>query len=368
MDRFGATLRMGMATATVVMVSLIAVPGHAARWYEDYLIAVEKIEAGGCSEEAINYLGAAIIDKPKPRRSARTIAAQRIDYLPYYQLVRAHLACGNLKNARENLEKSRHWGVADSRDLDRLEELIRRAEESIAVTPTPVPVGQLQARSAAAKNSILNAEEALRACDASLGTATQRGIHNPDWTTRRGKAASLLQRARESLHSGASSGDLLLLADADRLAKEAALVAAELRRNADTTLETIRTPTPTPTPVPAPSPTPTPRQMVPPPGPTPFVLPDHLRRAAELYFLRDYKGTLRLLDPLDDGPPPVRAAELLLRGAARLALSRTEPDSAEELRTAGTRDLARARRLAPLLRPDPRFFPPWLLKAWAGAE
>ncbi len=359
-----------MVAVALVAVILVPATGRAARWYEDYLIAVQKIEAGGCSEEAINYLGAAIVDKPKPRRNARTIAAQRIDYLPYYQLARAHLACGNLKNARENLAKSRRWGVADPSDLDRLEELIRRAEASRPPTPTPIPVEELRTRSTAAEASIRDAEEALNACDASLTRATARGLEDPEWSQRRRRAASLLDEARESFRSGASSGDLLALADADRLAKEAALAAAELRQKVDSALEAARTPTPGPTAVPAPVPTPTPRPTVrhPLPSPTPFVLPQRLRRAADLYFLRDYEATVRVLASLDQGPPAVRAAELLLRGAARLALSRLQPDAADTLRAAALRDLAQARRLAPRLRPDPDLFPPWVLRAWAAAE
>ena len=39
----------------------------AARWYEDYQRAVDLIGDGECSREALQLLGAAVVDKKKPR-------------------------------------------------------------------------------------------------------------------------------------------------------------------------------------------------------------------------------------------------------------------------------------------------------------
>ncbi len=103
---------LGMAVAV-----LCAAPARADRWYEDYETAVAMIGEGTCSSEAIQRLGAALVDHPKAGRTVRTIAVRTLDYLPYLQLARAYLACGAGDLGRRYLELAQQQGAATAEEL-----------------------------------------------------------------------------------------------------------------------------------------------------------------------------------------------------------------------------------------------------------
>lgn len=100
--------------SSILLLSMVVftVETHAGRWYEDYSDAVTLMESGKCSVEAIQLLGAALVDHPKARKTARTIAVRTIDYLPYLQLAKAYQRCGADRLSRQYLQLSRMHGAA----------------------------------------------------------------------------------------------------------------------------------------------------------------------------------------------------------------------------------------------------------------
>lgn len=90
---------------------------HAGRWYEDYRDAVALVEGGECSVEAIQLLGAALVDHPDAERMARTIAVRTIDYLPYLQLAKAYQHCGADRLSRQYLQLSRMHRAAGEEEI-----------------------------------------------------------------------------------------------------------------------------------------------------------------------------------------------------------------------------------------------------------
>jgi hypothetical protein len=355
-----------------VAILLLSQPVDAARWYEDYENAVALIEAGGCSPEAIQLLGAAVTDKPRPRLGARTYAARTVDYLPYYYLARANLVCGNLELATQYLAESRSRNVADSARLD-----VLQAELDIATAPeptaTPLPAATidpaaLASRRQAADESIRSGRQALADLDRALGRARDAGLADRAWTEERQRLDQRLDDADARRQRGAEAENLLALADAATLATKVSGDARQLRRSV---LDAIQ-PTPTPLRVAAAAPTPTPRPVAPPsglvgqPSPTPVVTPEILAVAADLYFQGDYGAVLARLESIPVTAPRPRAAALLLRAAAGFAQARiSDPETASELMAAARRDVSACRELDAVVRPAPDLFPPDVVAAFS---
>jgi len=103
----------------IIPVSMMIFTGttHAGRWHEDYRDAVALVESGECSVEAIQLLGAALVDRPDAGRMARTIAVRTIDYLPYLQLARAYQHCGADRLSRQYSQLARMHGVATEEEI-----------------------------------------------------------------------------------------------------------------------------------------------------------------------------------------------------------------------------------------------------------
>lgn len=362
--------------AQLILASLLAAlaaPAWAARWYEDYEQAVALIDAQGCSPEAIQLLGAAVTDKPRPRLGARTYAARTVDYLPYYHLARANLACDNLELAQQYLAESRSRGVADATALAALEGRITAA---LAPDPSPTPppeptvdVRELAERSSAADDRLAEAQSVLSDLDRALERARAMGRDTSGWRSTRSDLARRFDRAAEERAAGQRDEDLLALADATTRAGD---VAAEGRELAATIAAALA---PTPTPVviaaatTAPTPTPPPRRDGVPPSPTPVapVVPDLLIEASDLYFGGDYPKVLDRLESIPFTTARPRAAALLLRAAAGLAQARLEDgDEATALLAAARRDIAACRELDTVVRPAPDLFPPDVVEAFSA--
>ncbi len=109
----------------LVVLTLAATPAAADRWYEDYQRAVALVETGECSTEAIQLLGAASVARPEAGRKARTYALRNLDYLPYYQLARAFLACDHPALVSRFVESSRTQGAATAEELAAVEKQLR---------------------------------------------------------------------------------------------------------------------------------------------------------------------------------------------------------------------------------------------------
>ena len=351
---------------------LTANPAVAARWYEDYETAVEHIEAGQCSPEAIEALGAAVIDKPKPRRGARTYAQRRIDYLPYYQLARAHLLCGNTDLARQYLERSRTAGIATADELQSIEIGIDALVEAVTAEPTAPPIDRdaLAKRLEAARTGLETAGDALAATDEALSRAESQGLGETAWSNRRADEAHRIDELGKRIEICSTSNDLLGLADIAVSATEAARNLDTLTREINQTIERrLAELTPTPTPPVAvaehrPTPTPVPATTDPAATPSPAVVPPTLKTAAGAYLAGNYESvTATLADPKFDNPVD-RAAALMIRGAARIGLARLSDDPArrEVFLAEGRSDFRACRTIGTGIRPDPLYFPPAVIE------
>jgi hypothetical protein len=361
--------RFLLLTAAVLLLSQ---PIDAARWYEDYENAVALIETGDCSPEAIQLLGAAVTDKPRPRLGARTYAARTVDYLPYYYLARANLVCGNLELAAQYLAESRSRGVADEARLDAL-----RASLDAAATPDPTPTSPaavvdpaaLARRRQAASESIRDGRQALADVDRELTRARDAGVEDGNWTDERRLLEQRLSEAEARHQRGAEAESLLALADAATLATQVSGDARQLSRR----IRDAARPTPTPLRIAATAPSPTPPPVAEPsdrnrevqPTPTPVVSPEILVVAANLYFQGDYQAVLSRLESIPLTAARPRAAALLLRAAAGFAQARvSDDDEATALIAAARRDVAACRELDAVVRPAPDLFPPDVVAAF----
>jgi hypothetical protein len=319
-----------------------------------------------------------VVDKPKPRRNARTIAVKTIDYFPYYQLARAHLACGETDAARDYLSQSRQRGVAPAETLDELERRLDEADRAAASGAEPVDTTEL-ARLASDVQSTIQ-----RANAASKRIADHRD--EPHLTTFFRDRRDRLDSANEDLDTAQSELNAATLSrdrEAIETARRTAAGALDVLTGLEAELERVPTPRPTPVPTAGPparpaesraAPPPTATRAAPMPSPRPTSLPvpsrdsgrqaplrdvpESLRRAAIDFLNAGYDTVVRELAPDDYSDNAQRAAAHLLRAASSFALycleGRTDDDRLEQAR----RDIARTRELDPSLRPDPRFFSP----------
>lgn len=354
--------------STIGLVFLTPSTVQSARWYEDYELAVEHIEAGQCSAQAIEALGAAVVDKSKPKRGVKTYAQRRIDYLPYFQLARAHLLCGNTDLAQQYLERSRNHGVAHQEELGPVEAgvnallAIQRAEPTVP----PVDEEELNTRLKAARQSLETAREALKSTDRALAGASGLTAGNPQWSSRREAGATSIDKLDAGLSGRHESNNLLALADAASSGAEVArtldALTAEINNRAAEDRRAALAPTPTsPIAVAEARSTPTRASVrtetVPTPAP---LISNDLRTAAAAYLSGSYDSVTTILDRVSLDDTTAQAAALLIRGAAHLSLATLEEDPAG-IRThteAAKADILASRELNPEIHPDPVFFPP----------
>jgi len=350
----------------------------AARWYEDYESAVEKIKAGQCSSEAIENLGAAVVDKPKPQLGKRTYAQRRINYLPYLMLVRAHLLCGNIELASRYLEKSRSFGVAPSEELESLERQIETRKTPPTPTPAPTPTVPavdpevLNQRYDATMAAISQARDALGDYSGDIEEAKDLiGDRLPGFKEFETRSRARLEAISQEAGKARDHEDLLSLADTLTRATSLTLEIQKSTRD----LETIRREherivlASRATPSPSPSPEHHPPGETPPPPVREKEIPDALYRAAVAYFSGDYSSVVHHLESINDQESSTRAAEFLLRGAGRFNLAQIEGDQKrKELLALARDDLAQVKALAKGMKPDPELFPPGLVQLFEQAR
>lgn len=370
-----------MVTCFVLVIAVLAIPVDcfADRWYEDYGKAVELIDEGSCSREALQLLGAAVVAKKKPRLNARTIAVKTVDYLPYYQLARAHMACGEIDSARHYIEISRERGVAPSDLLGaleaRLEAMVPPAQSAV---PSEIDTEELKALVDEATTTI---RQATAASGRVSGKREGEG-YGEFFAANQGRldeATRDLSAAQEQLSNGTLNRDSSAITGAAETARrslqaftdfEAELAAVRPVRPTPRTVVARATPTSTPTSdvssrptraaaVPSPSPTARPRRS-PPSDVTPpsGKVPDSLRLAAAEYLTAGYEEVIRVLGPSEYTSVQEQAAAYLLRAAAHFAIycldGREDQERLEQVRW----DISLVNDLDPSLHPDPRYFSP----------
>jgi hypothetical protein len=100
-----------------------------APWYFFYEMALTLAERGD-PQRALDALEAATNRRPDARHGARMYGMWFIDYLPYFQIARAHAALGNWECAFDALQLSESMGEVSPADDEYpdLEELRRRIE------------------------------------------------------------------------------------------------------------------------------------------------------------------------------------------------------------------------------------------------
>jgi len=363
----------------ILLLLLILLPAtsvRAARWYEDYEMALEKIEAGQCSTEAIEALGAAVVDKPKPQLNKKTYAQRRIDYLPYLMLARANLLCGNLKLASQYLSKSTSRGVAPSGELKITATEITKKKKASIAAPSPTPSVDLKAVSRRYQKATLTldqAEAALKKLDGKIEAASGIFESIPDnWPSSRDSAHGEIQTLQGEIAKSRKNNDLLALADS---ASRAASLTLEIQSLQQEINQEIRTRKAEATAAATP-PTPTPGTTISQPPPTRIAsvekgpeIPDALYRAAVAFFSGDYSSTVKHLEDFDDKDTRIRAAAFLLRGAGRFNLARIAgQEDGGRLLLLAKQDFARVKTLLPGMKPDPSLFPPELLALFDKAQ
>jgi len=110
MARFPRPALIALTFALALFLSAGSALAVKTYWFETYLHAVDLIDQGqGAS--AIPVLEELVASLPAPRSSVRISGAQYIDYLPYYQLARAHMAAGDLESASRELQRSFDHGA-----------------------------------------------------------------------------------------------------------------------------------------------------------------------------------------------------------------------------------------------------------------
>jgi len=359
---------------------VLAVPFEcsAARWYEDYEKAVDLIGDGECSREALQLLGAAVVAKKKPRLNARTIAVKTVDYVPYYQLARAHLACREIDSVRHYIEISRDRGVASSHLLDALEYQLSEIK-----SPTPVAAEsvidpeELAALVKEGNETIRRAISVSERVNSKKGTGWLAGFFTEN-QSRLGQANNDLSAAQELLSNGTLKRDLSAIEDATDIARQSLTALTDIEAE----INDINAPEPTPEPVVArrvasatptsappsrptrvvaPSQSPTPRPIRPSSSDTPSrsrEVPETLRRAAADYLTAGYDEVIRELEPSEYTMVDQQAAAYLLRAASHFAIyclgGRGDEKRKEQIRW----DISLLNDLDPSLRPDPLFFSP----------
>jgi hypothetical protein len=375
--------------AGVVVFLSIAGTSSADRWYEDYERAVVLIGDNTCSREALQLLGAAVVDKPRPRLNARTIAVKTIDYLPYYQFARAHLACGDADSARYYLSMSRERGVAPSHLLDAVEARIAAFEsqptagevqavdsEELAALVREVNSDIRQARSLAERISRARGDQRFAAVFSARGTELN-------------EAASDLDSANERLGEGTLQRDRAMIEEAKETVSRVIRVYSGIEREISnirslppTATPLVVVPTATSTPALPRTMTPVPRLIVPTPTSTPFgprestpiVTSDAhevaagLRRAALDYLSHDYEQVAHELKPEEFSAPHERAAAYLLRAASHFALFCLGGREDNTALTDARHDLQRIAESDASVEPDPRFFSPEFVTLFRSIE
>ena len=103
-----ATIVLVFALLAILISSGLAVAKT--YWFENYQRAVHMIDAGR-STEALPILDKLLVDQPIPTNAVRVPGNRFIDYLPYYQMARAHSQLGNVKSAKSSLVTSESYGV-----------------------------------------------------------------------------------------------------------------------------------------------------------------------------------------------------------------------------------------------------------------
>ena len=345
--------------------------GFADRWYEDYERAVDLIGDGNCSREALQLLGAAVVDKPRPRLSARTIALRTVDYLPYYQLARAHLACGDADSTRYYLDSSREKGVAPANLLNELAQQLAELEAQAKQDTDPEVDPEELARRVGTVTETIRQARSLAGQVESRRSDRRFSRYFQDNPGLLERAAAELRDAEEKLNEGTLNRDLGAIAAASATATRAVraysniseqLVALE--RITPTAVPVVAQTSPSATSVPLrPSPTPSPTAIVPDltdPSRLPPTreVPTSLRLAAAGYLRAEYEDVVNLLDPSEFSEEREQAAAYLLRAAAQFAMyclsGRDDEGSLDRAR----QDLARSRDIDAELQPDRQFFSP----------
>ena len=360
--------------------------GFADRWYEDYERAVDLIGNGNCSREALQLLGAAVVDKPRPRLNARTIAVRTIDYLPYYQLARAHLACGDADSTRYYLNSSREKGVTPASLLNELEQQLTELEAQVKPDTDPeVDPEELAGRVRTVTETIRQARS-LSSQVESRRADRRFSRYFQDNSSLLESAAAELRDAEEKLNEGTLNRDLGAIDAASATATRAVRAYSNisdqliaLERITPTAIPIIVQPSPRATPVPA-LPSPTAVVALPTPRPTAIVpdfpgessppqtreVPASLRRAAAGYLRGEYRDVVSLLDPDEFSGKREQAAAFLLRAAAHFSVYCLEGRQEKKQLIEVRRDLARCVELHPELQPDPRFFSPEFVTLFRG--
>jgi len=365
----------GILLLTLILLSANIV--RAARWYEDYETALEKIEAGLCSTEAIEALGAAVVDKPKPQLNKKTYAQRRIDYLPYLMLARANLLCGNLKLASQYLSKSTSLGVAPVEELKITgEEIARKGKKTSIPTPSPTPSVDLEAvsrRYQKAADSLDHAEATLKKLDNALAAASGILESIPgNWPSSQESAHAEIRTLQGKIAESRKNNDLLALADSASRAASLTLEIQNLQQEINNRIrareaEIMAVATPA-------MPTPGPPISQPIPTKTPLAekepqIPDSLYRAAVAFFSGDYSSTIKHLENIEGKEARGRAAAFLLRGAGRFNLARIEgKEDGGRLLLLAEQDFAQVKLLVPGMKPDPSLFPPELIALFDKAQ
>ena len=370
---------MILRTTAVVVLLLAAASSFADRWYEDYERAVNLIAEDSCSREALQLLGAAVVDKPKPRLGARTIAVKTIDYLPYYQLARAHLACEDADSARYYLGISRERGIAPSDLLDALDRRLTEFESQLTEPPVPeFDPEELATLVRDVNSTVRQARISADQVNRARGDQRFAALFNSQ-ASALDRAATDLQLAEEQLAEGTLRRDRAAIenaaAAATRSLQSYTSFQAEIsaiRQQPPTATPFVAVPTATATRIPLRPATPTPRltgpeptdvpispRQNPPPLPTrPSEVAESLRRAAANYLDAEYRLVVRGLNPGEFLTVHERAAAYLLRAASHFALYCLGGREDEEALGDARRDLQRCRDTDPSLEPDRRLFSP----------
>ncbi len=379
-------LRLFAVLLALTTVISVPCPSFADRWYEDFERAVELIGDGTCSREALQLLGAAVVDKPRPRLSARTIALRTVDYLPYYHLARAHLACGDIDSTRYYLDSSREKGVAQANLLNELEQQLAEFEAQAKPETEPeVAPEELAGRVRTVTETIRQARSLASQVESRRADRRFSRYFQDNSGLLEGAAAEL-RDAEEKLNEGTLNRDLGSIDAASATATRAVRAYSNiseqliaLERITPTAIPIIVQPSPRATPVPA-LPSPTAVVTLPTPRPT-AIVPDlpgetsppqtrevsaSLRRAAAGFLRGDYEDVVANLDPVRFPEKREQAAAYLLRAAAHFAMYCLAGRDEEERLDSVRQDLVQWRNIDDSLLPDPRFFSPEFVALSSG--